>query len=226
MGGAGSSGATMSAPLNFIRCPTCGTYLNQGESNQHLEHEARVSALRSQQELDQRLFEERNKFLYSQTEQLNNRTRQLNYDIEHLNENKMDNEDNEILQNERYFTYNQYCRKHRSYQCDECIERVRSMIKVKTDNQNLPAIIANPSDFQDVDGESVKKNFEDQVIFIQKSLGLSDKEIEKIKIKELPVRMREAQEKVTVGTMRSLMNERIHIKGVIEKIGSFFTKKF
>jgi hypothetical protein len=129
-------------------------------------------------------------------------------------------EEHQEAWNGDYFDSGEDCTEHNTYHCRDCTKQaLREMKEI-----NLPAIIAQPHDYNSVDKDDAKKNFENSVDFVKKALNLTDKKMDEIKVKDLGGRMKEAQEKITVGQMKSLLKERIKSKGVLETIFLGFRK--
>ncbi len=114
----------------------------------------------------------------------------------------------------QYFDDDGYCNDHSEFHCEACTRvGLREM-----SNSNLPAIIVEPTAYRDIDKMEAKRSFENNVDFVQKALKLTDTQTDSIKVKDLGKKVEEAQQKITVGQMKSLMTDRIKAKGFIESI--------
>lgn len=103
------------------------------------------------------------------------------------------------------------CEEHGDYECVNCIWKELNKTKVS----GLPMLLSTAENYKTLDKQEIQENFESQVGFIQKGLGLSDTQVAKLKIKEMPKKMKEAQENITVGSMRELMEERLKPVGFL-----------
>ncbi len=129
-----------------------------------------------------------------------------------------------------YFDARGFCQEHRRKDCVNC--QTDWMEKnSKLSNQSL-AIVAsslagekeNSLEAEDVQVRA-KKDLSRKKRFIQKSLGRTEEQIKKTKVKDLPKLMMQAQEEITVGGMEELLDEDTKESGgFIKGLLRFFLK--
>lgn len=126
-----------------------------------------------------------------------------------------------ILNDSNIFDDYEDCKNHGNSECNVCITEGLKFMRTA----NLPILLSEASQYKTVDKNEVKENFDSQVGFIQKGLGLTDKQINDLKVKEIPAKMKLAQDQITVGKMKELMEERLKPWGLIGTIIKYLTFK-
>lgn len=225
LGGAqGGSGATVVSPY---QCPTCGKLVSDLQSNN--DHRAQMIADYYQNKIDclTRFNIDRENWMAEY------RTRVIYRDVTEIKENKMayytnlkskgytTNEIDSAKEDENFFGDDGYCIEHSDDECERCIEE---SIKIMRTN-NLPALLSNSTQYRAVDKTEIKENFESQIGFIKKGLGMTDAQINKLKVKDINGKMKLAQDQITVGGMKELMDERLKPWGLIGTLIRYLSAK-
>lgn len=113
-----------------------------------------------------------------------------------------------------YFQYNERCVKHDRYQCEDCkkqlLEKQRSaLIKIETTEIATNNDLALSRKMERID------SFESSVSFVKEALNYDDKKMAKVKIKDIPKLIAQAQDEMTVGKMEKFVSKEKRKIGVI-----------
>lgn len=135
---------------------------------------------------------------------------------------ELDQQKNELK--DKYFAYDNDCRRHDKHRCPVCLARMekeeallqeKEMARLRKERlaaEGPKSIALVPLD---VDGSSdamcekakTVESFEKQIQVIQTVEGLSEDDLNKIKVKDLPKRAKQATDNMTVGHLKRLVNK-------------------
>ncbi len=209
----GASGVTMGPEQ--VPCPTCGCYVDK-EVVERSPGYCGVGHWKAMQADLERDKAERSQLMQTLAERLAGAERlKMSYDRE--------NYDNDYFEQA-----NLVCYKHADYKCTFCLRKseVSERKKMEEENNNeLSLIVAEPKKHRESTKEEAKENFGNQVDFVKTALNMTDKGMDKVKVKDLKKKVKEAHNKITIGQMKKLFNERIKDKGIVQTI-SFKLAKF
>ncbi len=175
---------------------------------------------------------------YAQMQQqilANEELRQALERLRNKDENMYTTEEQRIYRYSRHFNGSASCNRHDRYRCETCFKVAIEEMQTEEDeeqfeemddrNSRLPALIVRGEEVKDTDKQKMKESFTAQTEFVKKALKLTDKQVDAIKVKDLVKKVKEGEEKITVGQMRELIKDKVKDKGVVETI-VLKTKKF
>ena len=114
------------------------------------------------------------------------------------------------------FFYNSgECREHDRYECAECASDSQA-------NTLSLAVIDSNASFETK--ENALNNYKKQTKFIKTALKLSDENLRKKKVTDVPELMKKAQKVITIGDMGDLLEEEYVKPGVIKRFVNFIEK--
>lgn len=135
----------------------------------------------------------------------------------------------EYMAKSDFFRRNGQCRDHDEFDCPDCRNRYMKSVR-DTDTQAI--ILSTSSTVHDSSDEfeiqqRAGRAVERKIRFTAKGLNLSEEEINKIKVKDLPKYLKKAEDEITIGSLRQLLKEdHLLFGGVVASVKNSVRKLF